>query len=93
MLEQKFDYSYECLEVQMLAQSQIQQQRSELAAQTADGLKQSLSSTSGKVLELAGERGASTWLTPLSIEEFGFSLRMLVCIDTYDPQTNIIVEL
>ena len=62
ILQQKSDYSFECMEAQLLA------------TQAAEDLKQHLSSAGKRMLELASEKGGSNWLTSLPIKEFGFSL-------------------
>ena len=46
----------------------------ELYKQAADSLKQSLPVTLQCSMDLAQVKGASTWLTSLPIQEFGFAL-------------------
>ncbi len=81
ILQQMSEYSFECLNAQISAKSHIRKQRQENATQAADNLKQHLSPAGKKALELAGERGASNWLTSLPIQEFGFSLHKGAFVD------------
>ena len=81
ILQQKPDYSFECLDAQLSARSTIKQHRREQATQAANDLKQHLSPAGRKVLELASEKGASNWLTSLPIEEFGFCLHKGAFVD------------
>jgi len=74
ILEQRHEYSYECLETQMTAKLAVQQQRCEQASKSAEVLKNKLPAPGRKAMELASEKGASSWLTSLPIEEFGFCL-------------------
>ena len=81
ILQQKSDYSFERMEALLLAKSLVKQQRRERATQTAEDLKQHLSSAGKRMLELASEKAGSNWLTSLPIEEFGFSLHKGAFVD------------
>ena len=78
---QSYDYTFECLEAQMIAKCDIKKQRDTLACESASALKGKLSPSTLKAMELASERGASNWLTSLPIEEFGFSLHKGAFVD------------
>ena len=81
ILLQDSEYSSECLDAQMSAKSIIKQQRREQTTQAAEDVKQHLTPAYHRVLDLAGERGASNWLTSLPITEFGFSLHKGAFVD------------
>ena len=68
------EYSYSCLADQLTAKSEVRQQKHLQVKQAAKSLKNRLSPTKRRAMELASERGASNWLTALPIEEFGFCL-------------------
>ena len=68
------EYSYSCLADQLTAKSEVRQQKHLQVKQAAEYLKNRLSPTKRRAMELASERGASNWLTALPIEEFGFCL-------------------
>ena len=74
ILEQQYNYPYECLNDQLVAKSNIQQQRHKQATQAADSLRNTLPTLSRRTMDLASEKGASNWLTSLPIEEYGFCL-------------------
>ncbi len=52
----------------------IRKQRREQATEAAQNLKEDLPHTLKRAMKLAQEKGASSWLTALPIEEFGFTL-------------------
>ena len=58
----------------MKATADICKQKSDLRKQAANCLKQSLPAPLTRSMDLAQEKGASTWLTSLPIQEFGFAL-------------------
>ena len=63
-------------ESQVDARSDIQNSKQKLLEQQAESLKQVLPYSQKRVsLKLASEKGASTWLTTLSIEEVDFNLQ------------------
>ena len=67
------EYSYSSPD-QLTAKSEVRQQKHLQVKQAAESLKNRLSPTKRRAMELASERGASNWLTALPIEEFGFCL-------------------
>lgn len=71
---QGMEYSYSCLADQLTAKSEVHQQKRLHIKQAVESLKDSLSPTRRRAIELASEKGASNWLTTLPIEEYGFSL-------------------
>lgn len=74
ILEQNPVYSFEAMEGQMSAKSEIRRDRRDSASSRASELKPNLPPTLQQSMELAQERGASSWLTVLPVEEFGFTL-------------------
>ena len=67
-------YSVSALQDQLAAKAQIKKERLERSKATAISLKPSLSASIRRALILAEEKGASSWLTTLPIEEHSFSL-------------------
>ncbi len=59
---------------QLRAKAETHKQKREQSTQAATDLKQTLPNSLKRAMDLAGEKGASSWLTSLPIEEFGFSL-------------------
>ena len=75
ILLQSKDYSYDVLSSQLSAKSTIHQLRRQQSKQQADALKQNLPDSLKRAMDLAPpEKGASSWLTTLPIEEYGFTL-------------------
>ena len=74
ILQQSFVYLDEVIAEQLNAKSEVRKLKQEQSMQAADSLKQSLSVSFQRSIDLAQERGASSWLTSLSIQEFGFAL-------------------
>ena len=46
-----------------------------------DGLLQSLPAETSRMLQIAGEKGVSSWLTCLPIQEFGYCLHKRAFLD------------
>ena len=67
-------YPLETLEVQMSAKEAIKERKRSRLKDEAVHLRDSLSLSLQLVMDLAREKGASTWLTVLPIEEHGFTL-------------------
>ena len=59
---------------QVEAKGEVRRMKHEQSTQAAEILKQSLSTSLKRSMDLAQEKGASTWLTSLPIQEFGFTL-------------------
>ena len=74
ILQQSFEYSDEIISLQCNAKSEIRKLKHEHYTQTASTLKLSLSSSLQRSMDLAQEKGSSSWLTSLPIHEFGFAL-------------------
>lgn len=74
IVDKRLDYPHKCSEDQLLAKSVVQKHRNQQAQRSTEGLKDSLDASRNRAMELASERGASTWLTSVLIEEFGFCL-------------------
>ena len=71
---QQPDYPWEIRDAQLSAKQEACGQRTEDSRSAALAVKSALSSSLKYTVDLAQERGASTWLTSLPLEEFGFSL-------------------
>ena len=74
VLAQEPTYTYEAMAEQMSAISEIRKKRRKNASQMAEELSQSLPPNLQRAIDLAKEKGASSWLTTLPIKEFGFCL-------------------
>ena len=59
---------------QVAARSEVHKLRRQQSEQQSETLKQILPDSQKRAMELASEKGASTWLTTLLVEEFGFTL-------------------
>lgn len=68
------DYSYEILSSQLIARSEVHKLRQQQSTQQSESLKVNASDAMKRAMDLASEKGASSWLTTLPIEEFGFAL-------------------
>ena len=68
------DYPYDCLETQYNARKLAQRQRHNFTNTSAFTLKNLVSEPLQRAMDLAQERGASSWLTSLPSKEFNFSL-------------------
>ena len=71
---QSFVYSDEVITEKLNTKSEVRKLKREQSMQAADSLKQSLPISFQRFMDLAQERGASSWLTSLPIQEFGFAL-------------------
>ena len=73
---QQSDYPWETMDAQMEAKLNVRKQRLEESRSLVSNIKPALSDSLKHAVELAQEnlKGASTWLTSLPLEEFGFSL-------------------
>ena len=77
ILQQSFEYSDKIISLQCNAKSEIRKLKHEHYTQTASTLKLSLSSSLQRSMDLAQEKGSSSWLTSLPIHEFGFALHKI----------------
>ena len=74
ILMQSKEYSYDVLSSQLSAKSKIHRLRRQQSKQQADILKQNLPDSLKRTMDLASEKSASSWLTTLPKEEYGFTL-------------------
>lgn len=74
ILHQDFQYTDEVIARQLEAKTEVHKLRREQASQASEQLKESISHSLKWSMDLAQEKGASSWLTSLPIEEFGFAL-------------------
>ena len=74
-------YSYETSSDQMSAKADIQRRRREQAITNANHLRNELTPTLQRAMDLARERGSSSWLTARPLEEHDFSLHKGAFVD------------
>ena len=68
------EYPYECIAAQLAAKSTTKTSKRNLEKEAASAVRDLLPGPLQRAMDLAQEKGASSWLTSLPIEEFGFSL-------------------
>ena len=78
-------YSYETSSDQMSAKADIQRRRREQAITNANHLRNELTPTLQRAMDLARERGSSSWLTARPLEEHGFSLHKGAFVEICGP--------
>ena len=76
IIQQDFQYTSEVVTQQLEAKTDVHKLRWEQARHASDYLKVRLPHSLKRSMDLAQEKGASSWLTALPIEEFGFALHM-----------------
>ena len=74
ILEQNREYEYDVITDQLQSKVTIKNQNKEMSSKEADALYSQLPVQLQKAVDLAKEKGASTWLTALPLKEHGFSL-------------------
>ena len=74
ILEHAPEYTYEILCDQLTAKADVHTSRRETSTAEANRVKQALHDNLQRAMDLATEKGASSWLTALPIDEFGFAL-------------------
>ena len=74
ILNQSFEYAGDIVNDHVKAKDDVRKHKREMGKQAADSVKQELSGSLRQAMDLAQERGASTWLTTQPIQEFGFTL-------------------
>ena len=74
ILQQSFNYPCDVVQEQLEARGEVRKMKRERSTQIATDLSQTLSISLKRSMDLAQEKGASTWLTSLPIQEFGFAL-------------------
>jgi len=72
ILEKCAEYTQECFTDQTAAKSTVYQLRRQQAVRATEKLKPTLSNIRRRAMDLASEKGASSWLTSLPVEEYGF---------------------
>ena len=72
ILKQSFEYMGDVVDSQL--EDDVRKLKPELCKQASDSVKQNLSNSLKRSMDLAQERGASNWLTTLPIQKFGFML-------------------
>ena len=68
------EYSGDTLAAQMGAKQEVRKQRQDILKSSAATLKVTLKASLKHAMDLAQEKGASTWITSLPLEDYGFSL-------------------
>ena len=81
MLSGLFDNDYDCVSDQLLARSDVRKEKLAREKSRLEVLMSSLLPTKQRILKLAGEKGASIWLSSLPLYEYGFSLHKRAFID------------
>ena len=71
---QQSDYPWETMDAQTEAKLNVRKQRREESRSLVSNIKSALSDSLKHAVELPQDKGASTWLTSLPLEKFGFSL-------------------
>ena len=74
ILEQNQQYGYEIINHQQRNKASIRRQNDEASSNEADDLHSQLPPHLQKAVNLAQEKGASTWLTALPLKDHGFAL-------------------
>ena len=74
ILEQNQEYGYDIIADQLQSKATIRNRNKEMSSKEADDLYSHLPAQLQKAVDLAKEKGASTWLTALPLKEHGFSL-------------------
>ena len=74
ILQRNPDYTLNMMTAQLTAKAEIHTLKRQQSTSAATFLKHALPDSVRKAMDLAEEKGASSWLTSLPIEEFGFAL-------------------
>ena len=74
ILEQNQDYGYDIIDHQLQSKASIRRQNDEKNSKEAADLHRELPLQLQKAVDLAKEKGASTWLTALPLKEHSFAL-------------------
>ena len=80
ILQQCFEYQGDVIHNQVEAKGEVCRMKRERSIQAADSLKQSLSVSLQRSIDLAQEKGSSIWLHSFPIQEFGFALYTQMCL-------------
>ena len=71
---QQLEYSFECIEAQIIAKKAVYQQRRNNTKESASVIRGKAPAALQRAMDLAQERGASSWLTSLPLKEFNLAL-------------------
>ena len=74
ILQQCFEYPGDVIHEQEEAKGEVHRMKRKRSMQAADSLKQTLSVSLQRSMDLAQGKGSSIWVTSLPIQEFGFAL-------------------
>ena len=74
ILEQSLEYTFGTLEAQMNAKTEVRRLRQEKLSSVAAQVRSDLPNSLQRSMDLAQEKGASSWLSALPREEFGYTL-------------------
>ena len=88
LLHQVFQFSGAVISEQLRVQSSIRQSQQERLSEVANLLRQTLSPALLLAMDLAQEKGSSSWLTSLPNREFGFSLHRGAFLDAMALRYN-----
>ena len=75
-------YSYQALTNQMIAKTEVQRKRKEQALEEANSLKKDLAPSLLRAMELASERGSSSWLITRRIWVYSAQESLCQCFGT-----------
>jgi len=81
ILRQEMSYTPEVMNAQLSAKSEVKRQRRENLNVAASSIYDSLSQDLKRAVDLATEKGASSWLSTLPIQEHGFALHKAAFYD------------
>ena len=74
ILSQDHNYGYDIIAKQIEAKAQVRQENNERTSADADEIRELLPDSLQLVVDLANEKGSSTWLIALPLSEHGFAL-------------------
>ena len=74
ILSQDPDYNYEIIAMQLEAKAQISREAKERVSSEFNEVYENMPASLRRAIDLATEKGSSTWLTALPVTEHGFTL-------------------
>ena len=74
IIKQDEKYGYEILQDQLSAKAEVHKSKQEQHSNATSTLKDILSPSLALAMDLSQEKGTSTWLSVLPLEEYGFAL-------------------
>ena len=72
--EQLLEYPFDCIEAQTTAKKTVRQERDNSNKASVSSIREDASAALQRAMDLAQERGASSWLTSLPLKEFNLCL-------------------